>query len=171
MTKCCSRCGEELPLDRFSLNRAHADGRQNECKGCSKKSTAESEKRHAERVRATHTRWREANRGKDRERHRRFRERHREELNERRRVGGPDFEPDPPVASDGERNGGRAAERRGPGWRSCSNEPLDPGEVERFIKAARRREREGRVDPDRGAPHRIGGSAGRLYLGGEPFPF
>lgn len=43
-TKKCSKCGRELPLNQFYLNRAAADGLQSQCKECQKK-----------RIRTNHT--------------------------------------------------------------------------------------------------------------------
>lgn len=178
--KYCSGCEKEWPIEWFSLNRASRDGRQSLCKPCARTATRESERRNASRVRDTKARWRD---------------RHRDALNARRRAGVSDPEPKPLVDSDGElgnatsaEDRARAAERRRPGWRSCSAPPVEAQppavpnldlerqrleheqQVERYVREARRKARKGRPDPDRPG-HTIGGSPpGGPWLCGEPFP-
>ena len=33
-TKKCTKCGRELPIEQFSINNKHKDGRQSWCKDC-----------------------------------------------------------------------------------------------------------------------------------------
>ena len=45
-TKVCKRCGQELPVEYFSKNRAAKDGLQNYCKDCQKAKVRESRERN-----------------------------------------------------------------------------------------------------------------------------
>ena len=55
-TKVCKKCGKELPVENFSLNRRSPDGRHSECKECKRLYMKEywlrkkSKKKEAERL-------------------------------------------------------------------------------------------------------------------------
>lgn len=51
-TKVCAKCGRELPMLQFSVNRRMKDGHQSECKECVAKTGRESRQRLNERRRA-----------------------------------------------------------------------------------------------------------------------
>lgn len=52
-TKVCTKCGEEMPLDRFSRDRSKPDGRQTRCKACRARGDRDYYQMNAERVKAS----------------------------------------------------------------------------------------------------------------------
>jgi hypothetical protein len=55
--KCCTRCGEEKPLEQFYANRRSRDGKQSACKPCMKAAKNAWEKRNRDKVNARKRRY------------------------------------------------------------------------------------------------------------------
>src|SRR5687768_17162817 len=59
MTKTCTKCREEKPIEEFGVLRRARDGRQPRCKPCHSRAVCESQRRHPQRVRRTQAQHRQ----------------------------------------------------------------------------------------------------------------
>lgn len=80
--KFCTRCERTLTVSDFARNRNRKDGLQMYCKECMKKLVADNCIAQPAKARARRSRWRAANRERQRETNRRFAARNREKRNE-----------------------------------------------------------------------------------------
>jgi hypothetical protein len=72
MEKKCAKCGEVKPLDLFSNNKTKKDGKQSQCKKCSRELNRKWYLENAEKAKEAVRKWRLENREKERERARKW---------------------------------------------------------------------------------------------------
>lgn len=70
MTKVCSKCGKELPIDEFYIRKASKDGRDYKCKDCARKYSQDRRDNFPELTKEIARRTRVKNRDRIRERQR-----------------------------------------------------------------------------------------------------
>lgn len=58
ITKPCTKCGKDKPLDEFSADRTHADGRSTQCRACRYPANAQWRKSNPETINALNRRYR-----------------------------------------------------------------------------------------------------------------
>ena len=79
-TKACTKCGEEKPLEEFSIRRSRGKGRYAYCKKCGQVAAAEWKKKNKEKVRENQKSYRQANKEKLKAQAKEYREANKEKI-------------------------------------------------------------------------------------------